>query len=192
MPVTLKQLAQDLGLHHSTVAYALSGKGTVKEATRQRVRAVAAQRGYVPNGPARRMRARKTNVIGLVIPDVLINSNELIQHTFRAARERGYDAQIAMTEFKQDWEDKALRFLMESRVDGMILKSTYRQWSDVPQSHALRQLVSQCVPAVLYGFPIEGSPFPYVSLPLERQGELLTEHLLSLGHRRLAWLLPAG
>jgi DNA-binding LacI/PurR family transcriptional regulator len=44
---------------------------------------------------------------------------------------------------------------------------------------------------VLYGFPIEGSPFPYVSLPLERQGEMLTEHLLSLGHKRFAWLLPA-
>jgi len=121
MPVTLKQLAHDLGLHHSTVAYALSGKGTVKEATRQRVRAAAAQMGYVPNGLARRMRAKRTNVIGLVIPDILINFNELIQCTFRAAMQRGYDAQIAMTEFKQDWEDKAVRFLMESRVDGLII-----------------------------------------------------------------------
>ena len=131
MPVTLKQLAQELGLHHSTVAYALSGKGTVKQATRQRVREAAVQFGYVPNGLARRMRSRRTNLIGLVIPDVLINYNEFIQQIFRGSLERGYDAQIGLTEFKRDLEDKAVRFLMESRVDGMIIRSSFFRWEEV-------------------------------------------------------------
>jgi LacI family transcriptional regulator len=192
MPVTLKQLAQELGLHHSTVAYALSGKGTVKQATRQRVKAAAVQLGYVPNGLARRMRSRRTHLIGVVVPDVLINYNEFIQQTFRGAHGRGYDAQIALTEFNPELEDQAVRFLMESRVDGMILRSGFFSWDKVPQHHALRQLVAQNVPAITYGVPIEGSPFPCLPLPNLRQGQILAEHLLELGHRKLAWLLPVS
>ena len=188
MPVTLKQLAHGLGLHHSTVAYALSGKGTVKEATRQRVRSVAREMGYVPNGLARRMRAKKTNVIGLVVPDVLIQYNQFIQQLLRQALEHGYDSQIAVTESQAEGEDKALRFLMESRVDGMIIKTGFRRWSDVPSQHALRQLSEQGVRTVLFGSPMESSPFNAVALPLERQGEILATHLLSLGHKHLAWL----
>jgi LacI family transcriptional regulator len=192
MPVTLKQLAHELGLHHSTVAYALSGKGTVKQATRQRVKEAAAQLGYVPNGLARRMRSRRTNLIGLVVPDVLINYNEFIQQTFRGAHGRGYDAQIALTEFNPELEDQAVRFLMESRVDGIILRSGFFSWDKVPQTHALRQLVGQKVPTITYGVPLEGSPFPCLPLPSLRQGQVLGEHLLDLGHRRLAWLLPVS
>jgi DNA-binding LacI/PurR family transcriptional regulator len=190
MPVTLKRLARELGLHHSTVAYALSGKGTVKEATRQRVRETAAQLGYVPNGLARRMRARRTNVIGLVVPDVLINYNDFIQQTFRIAHERGFDAQIALTEFAADLEDQAVRFLMESRVDGVILRSRFNRWDDVPAGHTLRQLHAQRVPTISYGVPIEGSSFPCLALPIHRQGEVLAQHLLQLGHKQLAWLMP--
>jgi LacI family transcriptional regulator len=188
MPVTLKQLADGLGLHHSTVAYALSGKGTVKEATRQRVRSVAREMGYVPNGLARRMRAKKTNVIGLVVPDVLIQYNQFIQQLLRQALEHGYDSQIAVTASQADGEDKSIRFLMESRVDGIIIKSGFRRWNDVPRQHALRQLSEQGIRTVLYGPPMEGSPFNAVFLPLERQGEMLAGHLLALGHTRLAWL----
>jgi LacI family transcriptional regulator len=192
MPVTLKQLAQELGLHHSTVAYALSGKGTVKQATRQRVKAAAMQFGYVPNGLARRMRSRRTQLLGLVVPDVLINYNEFIQNAFRGAHGRGYDAQIALTEFNPELEDQAVRFLMESRVDGMILRSGFFSWDKVPEHHALRQLVAQNVPAVTYGVPIEGSPFPCLPFPNLKQGQVLGEHLLGLGHRNLAWLLPVS
>ena len=190
MPVTLKQLAQELGLHHSTVAYALSGKGTVKQATRLRVKQAASQFGYVPNGLARRMRSRRTNLIGLVVPDVLINYNDFIQQTFRGAHTRGFDAQIGLTEFNPDLEDQALRFLMESRVDGIILRSGFFSWDKVPQSHALRQLTSQEIPTVSYGVPIEGSPFPCLALPTLKQGQILAEHLLQLGHKQLAWMLP--
>ena len=192
MPVTLKQLARELGLHHSTVAYALSGKGTVKQATRLRVKEAAVRNGYVPNGLARRMRSRRTQLIGLVVPDVLVNYNEFIQQTFRGAHGRGYDAQIALTEFNAELEDQAVRFLMESRVDGIILRSGFFSWDKVPRDHALRQLVAQDVPAITYGVPIEGSPFPCLPFPNLRQGQVLADHLLNLGHRQLAWLLPVG
>lgn len=190
MATTLKELARELELDHSTVAYALSGKGSIKEATRQRVRDKATELGYVPNSNARRMRAQKTHNIGLAVPDVVLLYNELVQHLFRGAIARQYELQIALTEFDEVLEDRALRSLLEARVDGLIIKSRYHRWDDVPENHALRQVVARGVPAVLHGTPIEGCDLPTFPLPQAHVGEMATQHLLDLGHRRFAWLIP--
>lgn len=190
MPVTLKHLATTLGLDTSTVAYALSGKGSIKESTRQRVQQAARELGYVPNQIARRMRSRRTQVIGLVVPDVVLAYNELVQQIFRGAIERQYEVQIALSEFNDELEDRAVRSLLESRVDGMIVKSKYGTWDEVPDGHALRQVVEQKVPCVSYSYTIDGSSLPTYQLPVRAGARLLTEHLLSLGHRRFAWLFP--
>ncbi len=190
MPVTIKELALALELDHSTVGYALSGKGTIKEETRRRVREKAAELGYVPNAIARRMRTQKTGTIGLVVPDVVLIYNELVQHIFRGAIARGSEVQIALHEFNADLEDRALRSLLEARVDGIILKSHFDNWENVPESHALRQVAAQNVPTVCYSYSIANSPFPTLALAVERQGEMAAEHLLGLGHRDFAWLFP--
>lgn len=190
MLLTIKELARELDLDHSTVAYALSGKGTIKEETRRRVREKAAELGYVPNAIARRMRAQKTGTIGLVVPDVVLIYNELVQHIFRGAIARGSEVQIALHEFNGELEDRALRSLLEARVDGIILKSHFDNWDNVPENHALRQVAAQNVPTVCYSYPIENSPFPTLALAVERQGEMAAEHLLELGHRDFAWLFP--
>jgi LacI family transcriptional regulator len=191
MAVTLKQLASELGLDHSTVAYALSGKGTIRDATRHRVREAAERLGYVPNGLARRMRSKRTRVIGLVVPDVVLTYNELVQQIFRAAIARQYEVQIALTEFNDDLEDRAIRSLMESRVDGLVIKSKYAHLDLVPDGHALRQMIEQRLPAVSHGFEIVGSGLPLYQTPVRHSGQLLAEHLLQRGHRHLAWLIPA-
>ena len=190
MSITVKQLARELDLDHSTVAYALSGKGTIAEETRLRVRAKAAELGYVPNAHARRMRAQKTGAIGLVVPDVVLTYNELVQHVFRGAIARGSEVQIALHEFDANLEDRALRALLEARVDGIILKSHFANWDAVPAKHALRQVAAQNIPTICYSYPIQGSPFPTLAFAVERQGEMAAEHLLELGHRDFAWLFP--
>lgn len=190
MALTIKELARELNLDHSTVGYALSGKGTVKEETRRRVHEKAIEMGYVPNAHARRMRTQKTGTIGLIVPDVILVYNEFVQHIFRGAIARGSEVQIALHEFNSDLEDRALRSLLEARVDGIILKSNAGVWDDVPPQHALHQVVAQGVPTVCYSYTIEGSPFPTLALAVERQGEMATQHLLDLGHRYFAWLFP--
>lgn len=190
MAVTLKQLARELELDHSTVAYALSGKGTIKDETRRRVQAKAEELGYVPNTLARRMRQSRTRTIGLVIPDVVLVYNELVQQIFHRAVAHNYEVQIALSEFDADLEDRAVRSLLESRVDGMIVKSRYAHWDDVPANHGLRQAANQGVPVVCYGYGIEGSPFPEFSLAIAEQGRMATQHLIEGGQTRLAWLFP--
>jgi LacI family transcriptional regulator len=186
----IKDIARKLNLGSSTVAYALSGKGTIGEATRQRVLRAAAEIGYTPNKLAARMRSKRTNVIGLVIPDVVLAYNELIQQIFRNAVSAQYEVQIALTEFREDLEDRAIRSLLESRVDGIILKTHYPSLGQAPKGHALRQLHEQRIPTVVYGHRLGGTGLAAYELPARRIAELLCQHLLELGHRRFAWLFP--
>lgn len=190
MSVTIKELARQLDLDHSTVGYALSGKGTIKEETRRRVCDKARELGYVANAHARRMRSTKTMTLGLVVPDVVLVYSELVQHLFRGAMARGYELQIALTEFRDELEDRAIQSLLEARVDGIILKTKYGAWDEVPPRHALRRAVESEVPIVSYGFEVPGSGLPWMPLPVSEGCALLVEHLVEQGHRDFAWLFP--
>jgi LacI family transcriptional regulator len=190
MAVTLKELARALKLDHSTVAYALSGKGTIADKTRAMVARKAAEMGYVPNRLARQLRSQQSRVIGLVVPDALLPYNDLVQQVFHGVIHRDYGVEVALTEFDPDLEDRALRSLLGARVDGVILKSRYGSWSDVPKGAAMQQLVARGVPTVTLDYPTRGSGLPHFQIPARRMGQMLTEHLLGLGHRVIAMLFP--
>jgi len=188
--VTIKELGRALGLDHSTVAYALSGKGSIKPETRERVRQKAREMGYLPNANARRMRTLRTQTLGFVVPDVVLIYNELVQNLFRVAIGAGFELQIALTEFDAELEERAVRSLLEARVDGLVIKSRYSRLKEVPPDATLRRLGEMNVPTVLYGSSIEGLDLPALLLPTRRGAQLLTAHLCDAGHTRFAWLLP--
>ncbi len=190
MPVTLKHLAQELGLDYSTVSYALSGKGSINEATRLRVREMADRMGYVPNGLARRMQAQSTRNLGLVLPDSLLVYNELIQQLYRGTTARDFELQIALSEFQEAAEERAVRSFLEARVDGIVIRSHYGLWAEVPAGSALRQAAARKLPLVTFGPCLSDSPFPAVELPMRDRTLRAALHLLELGHRHLACLLP--
>lgn len=190
MPVTLKELADMVGLERSTVAYALSGKGTISPHTRAVVLSKAAEVGYMPNRMARRLRSRQTKLVGLVVPDVFGAYNEFVQESFRRLTAQGYDVEIALTEFKPEFEERAIRSLLESRVDGIILKTLYAKWADVPEGSSLRQLKETGTATVCLDYAPEESGLGCFQLPSREIGRMITQHLLQQGHRRMAWLLP--
>ncbi len=186
----LKQIADDLQLGVSTVSHAIKGDGTIAEATRRRVREYAASVGYTANAHAKKMRSTSTRVIGLVIPDVVLTYNEFVQHAFRRVAATGRELQIILSEFEPRLEDQALRTLLEQRVDGILLKSTYRHWDQVPHDHGLRTLIASGTPTVIVGDELRASGLPCCRTPTETYGRLLAEHAIDQGRRRIDWLLP--
>ena len=188
--VGLKQLAEQLDLGVSTVSHALRGDGTVSEATRRRVREHAARVGYTANAHARRTRSRRTMIVGLVIPDVVGAYSEFVQHAFRQVAASGRELQVALSEFDAGLEDHALRTLMGQRVDGILIKSCFQHWDEVPAGHALRAVVASRVPAVIVGEEVRGSGLACCRTPTELHARMLVRHAVGAGHRRVDWLLP--
>jgi len=184
----IKEIANYLNLGTSTVAYALSGTGDVSKQTRERILAYANSVGYLPNRNARRIRARRTSVVGAVVPDLVLVYNETVQQLFRATIERKLELQVTISEFNEELEDRAVQTLMESRVDGLLIRSRWAQWDEVPESSWLRRAIAHGLPVVALASPIVGAPVPCLSMPVREQARMLTEHLMSRGHRRIAWL----
>jgi DNA-binding LacI/PurR family transcriptional regulator len=193
MPVGIKEIASDLNLGLSTVAQALGGRGTISARTRRLVVEHAAKLGYTPNRNAQRMRNGRTGVIGLIVPDVVLSPYvEVVEHLFRQVEDQRKELQIALTEFDDALEDRAIRNMMESRVDGMIIKVGFGRWEDVPARHYLRRAEAEKLPIILYSNPIAGIDLPYMKHPLQPSAKLIIRHLVSLGHRRIAALVPAA
>src|ERR1035438_7607468 len=118
--VRLKDLAQLTGVSVMTVSKALRDEPDVSATTKAKIKALAAQMGYVPDSSAQGLRTKK--LFGLVIP---ATTNPIYARIVYAIEERayelGYDVLIAQTLNKPDREDVCLRRLLSRRVDGLFI-----------------------------------------------------------------------
>ena len=120
--VTLRDIAADLALSHSTVSRALADHPSVKPATKLRVQTRARELGYVPNGLAQSMRGAHGPVLGLVIPDI---RNEfyagIAQIVADAAALHGFHLALSITDDNPEREWGDVRALLMSRAAGILI-----------------------------------------------------------------------
>ncbi len=94
----MRDIADIAGVTQATVSYVLNDSEDISEAVRKKVLDAAEKLGYIPNMVARNLKKRKTNTIGIIVPDVM-NSyyNEMIKYAEKISRERGYFTFICNT-----------------------------------------------------------------------------------------------
>ena len=119
---TMKDIAHIAGVSQATVSYALNNSKDISEKVKNRVLDVSKELGYITNAVARNLKKRRTYIIGVVVPDVM-NSyyNEIIQHTEKIIRERGYFIFICYTMHNPDIEDWYIISLIQQKVEGVII-----------------------------------------------------------------------
>lgn len=169
-----------------TVSKALRDKPDLSAATKSRIQALAQQMGYVPDASASGLRNRKTRLLGLVIPAPTdpVYSRVLLALESQAY-ERGFDLLLAHSLGKAEREDSVVRRFMSRRVDGVFIAPVYRMASTAP---IFEDLLKQGVPTVLLG---HRAPFCKQFVNVETDdfsaSEAVTRHLISMGHRRIAF-----
>lgn len=184
-PVTLQSIADELGLNVSTVSRALSKEqgSLVRAETRARVLEAAERLGYTENVQARSLRTGRTGTIGVIVPDL---GNPFVGPTLRGIENAlgGRDRLPITTETRGSPTilKRVCDQMISQRVEGVI--TTAGHLSD---RKTLRGLADR-VPTVLAVRNIPGSGIPAVSHDDELGGRLAAEHLISLGHRRIAQL----
>lgn len=180
MRVTIHDIAQVAGVSASTVSRALSGKGRISQATRERIRKMAEELGYQPNALARGLATRSTCAIGVVIHKRHLPLDErsfygLILEVIEAeVTEHGYHVVFSTL------RDHALpNCLEERRVDGVIFLGT-------DMEPTLIQKVHSKLPVVLVDYALP----EIVSVVGDNEGggRLATLHLLEHGHRAVAFV----
>ncbi|HLJ69447.1 MAG TPA: LacI family DNA-binding transcriptional regulator [Chloroflexota bacterium] len=188
MPTTLKDVAVRAGVSAKTVSNVVHGQmARVSPGTAERVRAALTDLNYRPNVAARALRQGRVRVLAMVVPD-LTNPyfTSLCTEVISAAAEHGYTVLIDHT--AGDWaqESLALNGLRPHLVDGVILSPVSLQAADL-------ELRSADLPFVLLGERLYDVPCDHVAIDNVAAARQATEHLLTLGRRRIAAIGgPAG
>jgi len=185
--VRLKDIARYAGVSVMTVSKALRDEPDVSAATKIRIKALAQQMGYVPDSSAQGLRTRTTKLFGLVVPSTM---NPIFARIVFAIEQRvhelGYDLLLAHTHNLPEREEVCLRRFLSRRVDGLFISPVYRFEAE---ARIYREVQARQVPTVLLGPP---APFckSFVGVEADEQASsyAATQHLLKLGHKRIAYL----
>ncbi|GAA0448296.1 LacI family DNA-binding transcriptional regulator [Streptomyces olivaceiscleroticus] len=175
--VTSVQIAREAGVAQSTVSRVLNG-GSVAPETRRRVLEVVAKYDFQPSQAARSLVGARSGLIGVVIRDltnpfypVMVKAMERVLHGQGLRLTLVTDVMTA---------DEGLALLRREGVDGVVFTSAVR---DEPLAHRIR---GHGIPVVLCHRTLEGFAADQVEADNVTAGRLAAEHLLDLGHRRIA------
>ena len=197
MSVTMREVAARAGVSKATVSYVLNGREVamrIPDETRERILSAVRELGYYPNALARSLSNKGTHTIAIVMQYSTLFSgwsgftNELMHGVTDAAVAEGYNVMLQTRESERHWQggemdpvEAEVSTLTDGRVDGALLLRDV----DDPLSAALRL---REFPAVLM-FTSSCDPDQwYIDCDNLQGGVCATEHLLSLGHRRILHL----
>lgn len=183
--VTIKDIARIAGVSTSTVSRALSGSKELSEATRERIVKICNEQGYRVNALARSLIRSRTNVIGLIVPEVTNPFYAEVSLGIEThARQLGYNVMLCNSQQDTKTTEELFGFLTSHQVDGIILANSH---SDAPR---WIQQFAPHLPTVLLGTPasLSGDEVNSVCVDNLAGGRLAAEYLLSLGHRSIAYL----
>ena len=178
--VTIRDVAARAGVSVATVSKVINNRYGVASGTSARVQAVIDELGYEASLVAQSLRNHRTNVIGILVADLEPFSTELLKGAADAIRGTGFELVVysagGHSGDRVGWERRYLSRLSGTLIDGAIL-------------------VTPTVVDVNYGAPVVAidphtgqSGLPTVDSDNLRGARLATEHLLSLGHRRIGML----
>ncbi len=175
----LADVARIAGVSKSTASRALSGRGYVSEDTRRKVEEAAAELGYVVSTAAASLVTGRTRNVGVVIP--YINRwyfGEVLEGIEASLIQSGYDLTLYRLSTDAELRRRVFDyFLVRKRVDAVISVAIALSPHEVQMLQALGK------PLVGIGGIIPG--IPSLSIDDVETARLATEHLISLGHRRI-------
>ena len=183
--VSIKDIARVAQVSHSTVSRALSDSPLVSAETKARVRRLAHEMGYSPDAQARSLVMGRTQTIGVVvttITDPFIA--EVVQSIETTAHEHDYTVILASSNAEPEREIAAVEMLHSKRVDCVVVTSS--RVGALYQAHLDRL----GVPVVLLNSHSQESGSYTFSINVDNGhgGFLATDHLIQLGHRRIAYI----
>ena len=186
--LTLAGLAELAGVSTSTASRALNDNPLIKQATRERIQALALEHNFSLNRAASRLRTQKTNVVAVIL-NLTDHTDQSISDPFllkvvgdlnQALNKQGYELLLSNSLMASDnW---ANYFISSQRADGIIV---------VGQGKSLEKIETAAAsgaPIVVWGDPSTKSDYPVIGSNNELGGYQATKHMIETGCTRIAFL----
>lgn len=180
---TIKEVAQRANVSKATVSRVINQNLKVSPEARERVMTAMKELGYRPNALAQALATNRTRTIGMVVSDL---SGSFFGPMMKAAekviRDAGWQLVITNGQGQAEYEREAINYLLNRPCDALIL-NIYAM-----SENELIELSQQETPVVIVNRNIEALANNCIYLDNYHGGRQATEYLLSLGHRRIAFL----
>jgi DNA-binding LacI/PurR family transcriptional regulator len=177
---TILDVAKLAEVSTATVSRVINSPEAVRDQTRKKVIRAMKICNYKYNALARGFATKQSNTIGLIIPNinnpVFADSTQGVQD---CADKRKVQVILGNSYYQYDQEEKLVNTLREKQVDGLIITTTKLKGA------VLKTLLDEDFPFVLLFSTIKGGPMSAVGVDNYRGGYRATEHLVTLGHRRI-------
>ncbi|ASA24134.1 LacI family DNA-binding transcriptional regulator [Paenibacillus donghaensis] len=175
--VTIHDVALKAGVSVTTVSRVLNNRGYISESTRSKVYRIMEELNYHPNEIARSLLRKRSNIIGLIVPDVSHPFfAELANHVEYYAYQDGCKVLLCNSHLDPVKEKEYIEMLKRNMVDGIVMGSHTLQVDDYRNLHS---------PIVTIDRQID-EEIPYISSDNYRGGELATELLIAKGCKKIA------
>lgn len=183
-PVTIKTIANELGISFSTVSKALNNSSLVKEETRQIVWAKAKELGYSPNMLARGLRGKETKMIAAIINDTV---NSVISYMLNAItcemNKYGYTLMVCDPQFDEKTEQNIIMSILSKQPDFVIFSPATSNPENLKLFSGLEDKL------IVMGRRIPGFDCNCVDVDYEAGGYMSASAVLSQGHREVLVLM---
>jgi LacI family transcriptional regulator len=187
--ITQKDIAKELGVTRITVSKALSQSSDISFEMRKKVQQLASARGYVPNHAAWNLHRKKTNTIGVVVPDV---SNSFFSFAIHGimdmATKHGYHVMLTVSRENPDIEKENILTLLSHRVDGLLVAVS----KDTKDTTVFETVKKMNIPLVFFDRTIEEIGFSSISINDRKASADLVEYAIGCGYRNIAHLGGSG
>jgi LacI family transcriptional regulator len=174
----IKMIARKAGVSISTVSRVMNGSKPVSPELQKRVYDAVKQMDYKPNSIARSLILNKTNLIGVVVPDVSNSFHaQLLSGIESFAAQAEYGVIICNVYRNLDKKQKYFNLMLERHVDGIILLH-----DNTLEELAAFQKISS-TPLLFASVPVKGANIPFVGIDEVKAAYDAVSHLISKGHR---------
>ena len=185
--VSLKFLAQELGLTEGTVSRALNGYSDISEATRERVRALAEKHNYKANQTARRLATGVAEAVAFLMP---ANTNtlsepfvsQLLEGLGQSLTKRNWDLLVVQASSTEEEAETIAKLSTSGRVSGVVISRPYKQDSRI------ELLQKYKMPFIVHGRSVNHADYAWYDVDSETAFIDAVDHLVMFGHRSIGFI----
>jgi DNA-binding LacI/PurR family transcriptional regulator len=185
---TIRDVARESGYSASTVSIVLNSAPLsryIPAGTKERIQTAARRLGYRPNPLARSLRSQRSNIVGVMVFDILDPfCTPILRGLENSLYQANYLSLLADSHNEPHRFERYLEMLLDRRVEGLVIIANWL----VTDIKLLADLTEKRIPTVIAGRGIEIEHASTVSVDNEGGAALALEHLYKLGHRDIAFL----
>jgi DNA-binding LacI/PurR family transcriptional regulator len=185
--ITIKDIAKEIGVDPSTVSKGLRKQSDISVEMQKKIKRIADKLGYRPNLLAKSLINKRSNILGVIIPDLRISFfSEATRGIYEEATKRGYETILLVHDENAENEKRKLEFLSDINVDGILLNAV----DETSNLKLYKKLNSEGIKIICWDRKIKNSNFNSVTINDKKAAFELTNKMIENGRRKIMFIGP--